>query len=85
MTVANFTSSLATVDRNIGEMLKNIDQSRRHMSHDWYVVEANHNYVQLWSISSIVVIIISSVVQVFFVKKLFLNDESGPGKHKPRA
>jgi hypothetical protein len=84
VTVANFTTSLQTVDHNIGSMLKNLDQSRRSMSHDWYVVEGNHNYVQNWSICQCVVIVISSVCQVYFVKKLFLESDTG-GKFKPRA
>lgn len=35
VTVANFTSSLANVDQNIGSMLKRLDQSRRSHTADW--------------------------------------------------
>lgn len=85
VTVANFTNSLQNVDQNIGVMLKCLDHSRRQMSHDWYVVEGNHSYVQLWSIAQCIVIIISSVTQVYFVKKLFLDNDATGGKFKPRA
>ena len=87
ITVSNFTNSLANVDQNIGTMLKNLDHSRRQMSHDWYIVEGNHSYVQLWSVVQCIVIIFSSVTQVFFVKKLFLDSEKAAvgSVYKPRA
>lgn len=85
--VANFTAKLAAVDGNIGTMLKSLDQMRRHNTHDWYVLDANHSYVQLWSIIQCTVVIMSSLVQVYFVRKLFLDSESNAkgGKFKPRA
>lgn len=84
VTVANFTSSLKNVDHNIGSMLKSLDQSRRQHTHDWYIVESNQRYVQNWSIIQCTVIIISSVVQVFFVRKLFDSRDMNL-KGKPRA
>jgi len=85
VTVGNFTQSLANVDQNIGVMLKALDHSRKQMSHDWYLVEGNHSYVQNWSIVQCLVIIVSSVTQVFFVKKFFLDNDNTGGKFKPRA
>lgn len=85
ITVSNFTASLANVDQNIGFMLKSLDQSRRTHSHDQYLVEANLSYVQTWSIVQCSVIVISSLVQIYFVKKLF-DDHSGGSKGiRPRA
>lgn len=75
VTVANFTTSLQNVDKNIGFMLKSLDQSRRTMSHDWYLLESNNSYIQIWSIVQCSVIIISSVTQIYFVKKLFNSDD----------
>jgi len=83
VTVGNFTNSLRTVDNNIGLMIKSLDHSRRVNSADWYLVDGNNRYVQNWSIISIIIIIISSVVQVLFVKKLF--DSKDTFKGKPRA
>jgi hypothetical protein len=82
VTVGNFTNSLRNVDNNIGEMIKKLDASRRVNSYDWYLVDGNNRYVQNWSIAQCIVIIISSVVQVFFVKKLFDVKDSLRGKPK---
>ena len=81
--VTNFTSSLAKIDQNIGSMLKTLDQSRRHHTHDFYLLENNNYYVSLWSMVQCAVIMASSVIQVYFVKKLFLDDMGG--KARPRA
>jgi len=82
VTVGNFTNSLRNVDNNIGLMIKSLDQSRRVNSADWYLVDGNNRYVQNWSIAQCIVIIISSVVQVFFVKKLFDVKDTLRGKPK---
>jgi len=82
VTVSNFTNSLRNVDMNIGEMIKKLDASRRVNSYDWYLVDGNNRYVQNWSIAQCIVVIISSVVQVFFVKKLFDVKDSLRGKPK---
>lgn len=83
VTVANVTSSLAKVDENIGSMIKALDHSRRQNTHDMYLLEANNYYVSFWSMVNCAVIMSSSVIQVYFVKKLFLDDENYKGR--PRA
>jgi hypothetical protein len=83
VTVGNFTNSLRNVDNNIAAMIKSLDHSRRVNSADWYLVDGNNRYVQNWSIAQCIVVIISSVVQVFFVKKLF--DVKDTLKGKPKA
>lgn len=83
--VSNFTASLSNVDKNIGTMLKSLDQSRRHHSHDWYLVDGNNRYIQNWSIAQCLIIVLSSVVQVFAVKRFFTADEKSSSKGKPRA
>jgi hypothetical protein len=86
VTVANFTSSLANVDHNIASMLKSLDHSRRQNTHDFYLLESNYSYVQFWSVVQILVIVTSSAIQVYFVKKLFLDDMSAKGSVvRPRA
>ncbi|XP_054154298.1 transmembrane emp24 domain-containing protein 6-like [Oppia nitens] len=83
VTVGNFTNALRTVDNNIGLMIKSLDHSRRLNTADWYLVDGNNRYVRNWSIAQCIVVVISSVVQVVFVKKLF--DSKDPLKGKPRA
>ncbi|KAI1297224.1 Transmembrane emp24 domain-containing protein 6 [Halotydeus destructor] len=91
VTVSNFTTSLANVDHNIGVMLKHLDQSRKQMNHDWYIVDSNNSYIQWWSIIQCIVVIVSSLAQLFFVKKLFIDSENQGnqakqgGFYKPRA
>ncbi|RWS08587.1 transmembrane emp24 domain-containing protein 6-like protein [Dinothrombium tinctorium] len=83
VTVANFTSSIQNVDKNIATILRYMEQSRRHITHDWYLVEGNNRYVQNWSLAQCLVIILSSVIQAYFLKSLFSVD--GGQKGKPRA
>ena len=79
VTVANFTTALANVDRNIASMLKSLDHSRRQNSMDFYLLESTSSYVTYWSVVQCIVIMSSSAIQVYFVKKLFLDDMSAKG------
>jgi len=81
--VTNVTQSLSRIDQNIGQMLKSLDHSRRHNTHDLYLLEANNYYVTSWSMVNCAVIMASSVIQVYFVKKLFFHDMDSKGR--PRA
>lgn len=83
VTVGNVTSSLTKIDHNIGSMIKALDHSRRHNTLDMYLLEANNYYVTFWSMVNCAVIMASSVIQVYFVKKLFLDDMDTKGR--PRA
>lgn len=89
LTTNNATSLLRSVDQNIHEMLKYMENAKQHYTYDSYLVESNRkyvkfsisyihfnfffffSYVQNWSILQCIVIIISSVTQVYFVRKLF--------------
>ncbi|XP_023210149.1 transmembrane emp24 domain-containing protein 6-like [Centruroides sculpturatus] len=84
VTVANFTGTLKTVDERVGEMLKYQDQSRRQVSRDWYLVDANNRWVLYWSLAQCIVICITSTIQVVFVRKLFEFKNVTPTA-KPRA
>ncbi|RWS26745.1 transmembrane emp24 domain-containing protein 6-like protein [Leptotrombidium deliense] len=83
LTAADVTSSIQNVDQNIATILKYVEQSKRHITHDWYLVDGNNRYVQNWSLLQCVVIILSSVVQAFVLKSLFSFDSGQKGK--PRA
>ncbi|XP_064459264.1 transmembrane emp24 domain-containing protein 5-like [Ornithodoros turicata] len=84
VTVDNFTAVLQNVDGRVGEILKYSDQNRRQLAKDWYVVDSNNRYVQNWSLAQCVVIIATSAVQVYFVRKLFEVKKVTPTS-KPRA
>ncbi|XP_013789031.1 transmembrane emp24 domain-containing protein 6-like [Limulus polyphemus] len=84
ITVTNFTGTLMTVDKHIGEMLKYQDYSQKRMSQDWYLVDGNNRYVQYWSLAQCIVIAVASAIQVFFVRKLFDIKNVTPTA-KPRA
>lgn len=75
---------LQKVDAQVGEMLKYQDQNRRHMSKDWYLVDGNNRYVQYWSLAQCLVVVLTSTVQVYFVRKLFEVKNVTPTA-KPRA
>lgn len=86
VTVSNFTTSLSNVDQHIASMLKSLDHSRRQNTHDFYLLESNLSRVQFWSIVQCLLIISTSAIQVYFVKKLFLDDMSAKGSVvRPRA
>ena len=55
--------------------------SRIISSADQYYIETNNVYIMYHSIAQCIVIIISGLVQTFFVKKLFQT----PATNKPRA
>lgn len=84
VTVNNFTDTLQKVDGQVGEMLKYQDQNRRHLARDWYIVDGNNRYVQYWSLAQCVVIVATSALQVYFVRKLFEVKNVTP-TCKPRA
>ncbi|CAN7987353.1 hypothetical protein HPB47_024358 [Ixodes persulcatus] len=84
VTVNNFTDVLQKVDGQVGEMLKYQDQNRRHMAKDWYIVDGNNRYVQYWSLAQCAIVVLTSTIQVYFVRKLFEVKNVTPTS-KPRA
>lgn len=79
LSVANTTNMLRNVDQNINSMINYLEFSKQQHSYDWHLIESNNQYVQNWSIIQCVVIVISGLVQVYFVRKLF-NMEPNSGK-----
>ena len=45
---------------------------------DFNVIQANYSYVQNWSVAQIVVVIICTLVQVIFFKKMIKYFDSTP-------
>ena len=52
---------------------------------DSYYVESNNEYVMTYSIIQTCVIVFSSIVQTFFIKKMFETPTVSPEKFKPKA
>uniref|UniRef100_A0A6M2DVH5 Putative membrane trafficking protein emp24/gp25l/p24 family n=1 Tax=Xenopsylla cheopis TaxID=163159 RepID=A0A6M2DVH5_XENCH len=78
----NFTTTIKTVERNINEMLQYQYYSRGREARDYNVLEANNSYVMNWSIAQIIVIAVTTYVQVYFVRRLF--DIKGNGGTRTR-
>ncbi|PSN39616.1 hypothetical protein C0J52_13807 [Blattella germanica] len=71
LSVGNFTESIKGVERNINEMLQYQHHTRGRETWDYNLLEDNNRYVQNWSIIQIIVITATTVLQVYFVRKLF--------------
>ena len=84
MSVGNFTQVLQGVDRRIQVMRQFQQLSRGLESRDYNILVSNFSYVSNWSLIQVLVVIMSGIVQVYFVKKLFADPKQGAGKSKTR-
>ncbi|XP_076451378.1 transmembrane emp24 domain-containing protein 6-like [Babylonia areolata] len=80
----NVTVSLSRVEKQVQNMSLSQSSFRRHAMRDMYLVWANHSYVQTWSLLQCVVIVLTSLVQVVFLRRLFRPVNVTPSA-KPRA
>jgi len=71
ISVQNFTGIISGVDQRIGSVLQLLHKSRAHESRDAAMLEDSLAYVSFWSITQCLVIIATTSVQVYFVRKLF--------------
>ncbi|XP_017892902.1 transmembrane emp24 domain-containing protein 6-like [Ceratina calcarata] len=71
MSVENFTSAIIHVEKNINEMLQTQYLSRSREARDLSLLLDNNFYVQTWSIAQIIIAIVTTTTQVYFVRKLF--------------
>jgi len=71
VSVSNFTNVVGGVDKRIGEMLHYLHNSRARESRDFALLEDNQSYVSFWSIVQCLIIMTTSSVQVYVVRKLF--------------
>lgn len=74
ITVQNFTETLAGVDKKIQIMRQFQQLSRGLESRDFNLLSANLSYVSTWSLIQCAVVVLSGVMQVYFVKQLFNNE-----------
>jgi len=77
ISVQNFTGMISGVDQRIGGVLQLLHKSRAHESRDAAMLEDSLSYVQFWSITQCLVIMATSSVQVYFVRKLFETQTNG--------
>lgn len=71
LSVENFTMSIQTVERNINEMLQFQNHMRGMEGRHYNLLIDNNAYVLRWSVIQILVILTTTIVQVYFVRKLF--------------
>jgi len=77
VTVENFTTALKTVDQRIQMMKQFQSQSRSSETRDYNLLQGNAGYVQTWSIVQLIVVVLCTVVQVYFVKSFFRDPRDG--------
>lgn len=68
------------VEKNINEMIQTQVISKSREARDLNLLLDNNFYVQTWSIAQVIVITVTTVIQVYFVRKLFDVKPSGYSK-----
>ncbi|CAG9863518.1 unnamed protein product [Phyllotreta striolata] len=71
MNMENFTSTIVGVERNINNMLQYQHHTRGREAWDFNLLQDNNSYVVRWSFIQIFVVVMTTAVQVYFVRKLF--------------
>ena len=77
-------ASIDKVAKQVNEARLHQAVSRQRAVKDWYTIRNNNNTIQFWSLIMIVVIIIASGVQAYFLRRLF-NVPAVAAGSKPRA
>jgi len=80
ISVTNFTSIISGVDSRIGTMLQHLHHSRSREARDYALIEDNGSYVKFWSIIQCIIIIATTSLQVYFVRKLFDTQSGGKAR-----
>lgn len=78
--LANFSNSFQHIDLKIKEMLTLITWDGQVIIKDWYLIKDNNAYVLYLSVFMCVLIVVTSGLQVIFVRRLFASSSSS----KPR-
>ncbi|XP_053664156.1 uncharacterized protein LOC128713321 [Anopheles marshallii] len=77
----NFTGTISTVERNLNAMFQYQAHSRNNEARDYALILDNNAYIWKWSVLQILVIVFTTSVQVYFVRKLF-DIKTGSGKSR---
>ncbi|KAK9501645.1 hypothetical protein O3M35_012336 [Rhynocoris fuscipes] len=78
LSVENFTSTIQGVERNINQMLQHQNHFRGMETRHYNLLVDNNAYVLRWSLVQIIVICTTTIIQVYFVRKLFDVKSSRP-------
>ncbi|XP_062588057.1 transmembrane emp24 domain-containing protein 5-like [Saccostrea cucullata] len=84
LTAQNFSRTLTDVQTSIDIVRFHQSESRMHVVRDWYLAIGNNKHIMYWSIFQISVIIMTSVFQIFCLRRLFRTTAVTPSQ-KPRA
>ncbi|CAH1776122.1 unnamed protein product [Owenia fusiformis] len=84
ISVDTMRTTLQKVDTSISKMRNFQAISRKHVIADWYLSLANNKYIQNLSIAMSCIIICTSCLQTYFVRKLFAT-KNVTSTQKPRA
>uniref|UniRef100_UPI00398E3A72 transmembrane emp24 domain-containing protein 6 n=1 Tax=Pristiophorus japonicus TaxID=55135 RepID=UPI00398E3A72 len=71
-TVSAIRDTTIKVQMYVFHMWRFYNFARMHKGADYFIVLANNNYVNWWSFAQSVVIVLSSVLQLYFLKRLFV-------------
>ncbi|XP_045163838.2 transmembrane emp24 domain-containing protein 5-like [Mercenaria mercenaria] len=71
LTEENVTTSMQNVQESLAAAFIYQAERRMHVVRDWYLVTSNNTYIQTWSMCQCCIVIVCSIVQVFFVRRLF--------------
>uniref|UniRef100_H0WXM5 Transmembrane p24 trafficking protein 6 n=1 Tax=Otolemur garnettii TaxID=30611 RepID=H0WXM5_OTOGA len=77
-------SSTRKVQTNIFHMWRYYNFARMRKMADFFLLQSNYNYVNWWSTAQSLVIILSGILQLYFLKRLF-NDPTTTDTKKPRC
>ncbi|XP_054162528.1 transmembrane emp24 domain-containing protein 6-like [Oppia nitens] len=69
----NMSDIMETVETRINQMKHHVERMQRDRYADWLLIKSNNSYVHYWSLVQCLVITVSAVVQVVFVKRLFAS------------
>jgi protein ERP2 len=84
--VENVSKSLELIDQRANKILVMQASTRRHVLSDYYTITGNNDSVRRWSFVMCIVIVASSLFQVYFVRRLVNVHGTGVRSvSKPRA
>jgi len=82
LNIQNFTQVIQKVETNLHITLQFQSHSRAIEARDYALLKENNNYVGTWSLVQIFVVVITTCVQVYFVRKLFDIKSNGYSRNR---
>ena len=76
--------SLEDVEQSITQMRRFQSHTRMNIARDWYLIQGNSRYISYYSLVQCCVIVLSSLSQVYVLRRLFRTVSVTPTA-KPRA